>query len=299
MTYAIVAYVLWGLFPYYFSLLDFASPLEIVAERVTWCFVFLLIVLAVRRSWAPIYAALRDPRRLVPIVLAAAVIVANWLTYNWAVNNNQAVEGALGYFINPLLTVALGVVVLKERLRRAQWVAVGIAFAAVVVLTIDAGHLPWIALVLAGTFGTYGFIMKFVRTPPVEALTIGMGAMVLPSIGVLLVLQSRGTLELGHGSGGQTALLLGAGIVTAVPMLFFNAAAQRVPLSTMGLLQYINPVLQFLVSVLVLGETLSRGRWAGFALVWVALVILAVDGLRASGRGQRGRDHETTELLTP
>lgn len=298
MTYAIVAYVLWGLFPWYFAQLGFASAWEIVAERVVWCFVFLLLVVLARRRWSYVMSAVRDRRQLAMITVAAAVITTNWLTYNWAVNNEQAVEGALGYFINPLLTVALGVVLLKERLRRAQWVAVAIAALAVVVLTVDAGHLPWIALVLAATFATYGFTMKFVRTPPVEALTVGMGAMFVPMLVVLGVLQAQGTLILGSSDAdaGRTALLLGAGVVTAVPMLFFNAAAQRVPLSTMGLLQYINPVLQFLVSVLLLHETLSAGRWAGFALVWVALVILAVDGLRSS---HRGRGHDTNELVTP
>lgn len=276
--------MLWGFFPVYFSWLKPASALEIVAERVVWCFVFLLLVLLVQRNWSWVVPTLRDRRRLTLIALSAAFITTNWLTYNWAVNHHQAVEGSLGYFINPLVTVVIGVVALRETLRRAQWVAVGVATVAVVILTVDTGRLPWIALVLAGTFATYGVIMKFVRTPPVEALTMGMGVMFVPFLLVLVVLQARGSLVLSHGTPRESALLIGAGVVTAVPMLFFNAAAPKVKLSTMGLLQYINPVLQFLLSVTVLHETLSAGRWAGFALVWVALVILGIDGLRHSRR---------------
>jgi len=296
VTYAVVAYVLWGTFPVYFSLLKPASALEIVAERVVWCFAFLVVVLAVRRDWTWLGPTLRDRRRITLIVLAAVVIVANWLTYNFAVNSGQAVEGSLGYFIAPLVTVTIGVVFLKERLRTAQWVAVAIAALAVAVMAAENGHLPWIAVVLAVTFSTYGLIMKFVDTPPVEAVAVGMGAMFVPFAVVLLALQANGSLVLFHANPGTSALLIGAGAVTAVPMVFFSAAAPLAPLTTLGLLQYINPVLQFLFSVTVLNETLSAARWVGFALVWLALAIFVVDGLRSS---RRSASTSAVELARP
>jgi chloramphenicol-sensitive protein RarD len=295
---ALIAYVLWGTFPLYFSLLAPAGALEIVAERIVFCFAFLMIVLLLRRDWAWLGPILRDRRRLVMLVASAAVISANWLTYNWAVNTNQAVEGSLGYFISPLVTVLIGVVALRERLRRAQWVAVAIAFVAVLVMSTEEGRVPWIALVLAATFAVYGWIMKFVETPPVEALTIGMGAMFVPFLAVLVVLQVQGELTLGSSDPGKDALLVGAGVVTAVPMIFFGAAAAVVPLSTMGVLQYVNPVLQFVFSVAVLGEALSAGRWIGFVLVWAALVVFAVDGVRTSRRAARAAA-DTAPLARP
>lgn len=299
LIYALVAYVLWGFFPLYFSWVSDASALEIVAHRVVWCFGFLLIVLAFRRDWSWVRPLLRSRRRVTTTVAACAVIVANWLTYNWAVNTEQAVEGSLGYFIAPLVTVLIGVVVLKERLRVAQWAAVAIAAVAVTVMTVETGRLPWIALVLAVTFATYGALMKFVDTPPVEAITVGMGALVLPFVVVLLVLQARGELALFDDSPRLSVLLIGAGLVTAVPMVFFTAAAPRVPLSTMGILQYVNPVLQFLLSVLVLRESLTTGRWIGFALVWVALAVFAADGWRQSRQRYPADWAEAEELARP
>jgi len=276
------AYGLWGLFPLYFPLLEPASPVEIVGHRVVWTLVFLLVVLLVRRRWAWVRAIVHDRRRLAILTVASSVIAVNWGVYIWAVNSDRVVEAALGYFINPLVTVLLGVVLLGERLRTAQWVAVGLATLAVLVLTVAYGRLPWIALTLALSFATYGLMKNRVRMPAVESLSVETALLFLPALALLLTLQARGTAAFGHASGGVTALLAMAGVITAVPLLMFAGAASRVPLSTMGLLQYITPILQFMIGVLVVHEVMPPARWVGFGLVWAALVLFSVDSWRAA-----------------
>jgi chloramphenicol-sensitive protein RarD len=245
---------------------------------------FVLLLLWRTRGWALVHAVLRNPSQRTTLALAAAVITVNWLTYIWGVNTHHIVETSLGYFINPLFTILLGVVVLREQLRAAQWMAVGIASLAIVILTVDYGRLPWIALTLALSFGTYGYLKKRANVGAVESLAVETGVLAGPALITLTVLQMTGSMAFLHHSVGNTILLMATGVVTAVPLLFFAASAIRLPLSTLGLLQYLAPVFQFLIGVLVAHEPLPPARLAGFGLVWFALAVLTVDGLRYSRR---------------
>jgi chloramphenicol-sensitive protein RarD len=284
LVYGVAAYALWGAFPLYWPLLEPAAPLEILAHRVLWSLAFVALLLWRTRRWARVHAVLQNPSQRTTLALAAAVITVNWLTYIWGVNTHHIVETSLGYFINPLFTILLGVVVLREQLRTAQWVAVGIASLAIVILTLDYGRLPWIALTLALSFGTYGYLKKRANVGAVESLAVETGVLAGPALITLAVLQMTGSMAFLHHSVGNTVLLMATGVVTAVPLLFFAASAIRLPLSTLGLLQYLAPVFQFLIGVLVAHEPLPPARLAGFALVWFALVVLTVDGLRYSRR---------------
>jgi chloramphenicol-sensitive protein RarD len=284
VLYAVAAYGMWGLFPLYWVLLDPAAAVEILAHRISWTLVVVLVIVWLRgrrgRGRHELYAVLHDSRRLSLLLVAAAFITVNWGTFIWAVGDGHVVETSLGYFINPLVTVLAGVLVLGERLRPPQWAAVGLGACAVVVLTVGYGRPPWIALVLAFSFGTYGLIRKFASTGPVEALTVETTVLLLPALGYLVALEAagRGTF-FDHGAG-HAALLAAGGAVTAVPLLAFGAAAIRVPLSLLGLLHYLTPMLQFACGVLVFGEHMPPARWLGFALVWLALALLTWDGLR-------------------
>ncbi len=282
--YGVAAYLMWGLFPLYWTLLDPASPLEILAHRIVWSLVFTTAVIAVRRRWSKVRAAVRDRRTLVLLVAAAMLISVNWGTYIYGVNSGQVVETSLGYFVNPLVSVALGVVVFRERLRTVQWVAVGIGLLAVVVLTVDYGRPPFIALTLAFSFGFYGLIKKLVSVGPTEGLAVESAVMTLPALVLLAVLTGQGTAAFGTVSALNTALLMLAGVVTAIPLLFFAAAARRVPLSTLGLLQYLAPLIQFVLGLVVFAEPMPPGRLAGFALVWLALIMLTLDLARNNRR---------------
>jgi chloramphenicol-sensitive protein RarD len=272
------------LFPLYFPLLVPAGPIEILGHRVLWSLVFLLLVLLVRRRWAWVRLVLRDGRRLLLLLLASTVIAVNWGVYIWAVNSDHVVEASLGYFINPLVTVLIGIVAFRERLRNAQWVAVGLGTLAVLVLTIGYGRLPWVGLILAVSFGTYGVVKKVIGMPAVESLTVEAVLLIVPSMLYLGWLEENGEAAFGHAGAGHVALMAGLGVITAVPLLLFGAAAPRVPLSTLGLLQYITPVMQFVLGVVVFDETLTAVSVAGFALVWLALVVFSVDGIRNAGR---------------
>jgi chloramphenicol-sensitive protein RarD len=241
----------------------------------------------VLRGGARIRTLLRDRRRTAALVAAAVFISVNWYVYIWAVNHGHVVESALGYFVNPLIAVVLGVAVLGERLRPVQWGAVGIGLAAVAVLTVDYGRPPWIALVLASTFGTYGLVKKVAGVPAVEALTVETLVLFLPAAGYLLWLRADGAATFGSGGAGHALLLASTGVITAVPLLCFAGAANRLPLSTVGLLQYLTPVLQFLCGITVFHETMPLARWAGFALVWVALAVFTVDAIRNQRRSLR------------
>ena len=276
------AYLLWGLFPLFFPLLKPASAVEILAHRVVWTLLFVVVALLVRRRWAWIRAIARDRRRLTILAVASVVIAINWGVYIWAVNHGHVVESALGYYINPLVTVLLGVVVLRERLRRWQWVAVALATCAVVTLTIDLGRPPWIALVLAFSFATYGLMKNQVRMPALESLAVETSMLALPAAVVLVHLGTAGQLVFGGPQVHVTVLLVSVGAVTAVPLLLFGAAASRIPLSTMGLLQYVTPTLQFLIGLSVVHEAMSTGRWIGFVIVWLALAVFSADSLRAA-----------------
>ncbi|MEU5876795.1 EamA family transporter RarD [Spirillospora sp. NPDC047279] len=285
MLFGIAAYMLWGLFPLYWPLLKPAGALEILAHRIMWSLVAVLAVLAIRRNWDWIRRL--TPRSLGVLTLAAVVITANWGVYIYAVNTGRTIEAALGYFINPLISVLFGVVIFRERLRPWQWLAIGLSVVAVAVLTADYGRLPWIALVLAFSFGTYGLLKKFANMPSAESLTVETTVLFVPALAYAIVLQAQGDATFGHEGLGQAALLACAGLVTAIPLMLFNAAAVRIPLSTIGMLQYLAPALQFLIGLLVQHEEMPPSRWAGFLLVWAALVILTADGVRAGHRTRR------------
>ncbi|QXJ26700.1 EamA family transporter RarD [Actinomadura graeca] len=282
MLYGAGAYVLWGLFPLYWPLLKPAGAMEILAHRIMWSLVAVAAILAAGRNWSRLRAITWRQAGL--LALAAVLVSANWGTFIYAVNSGHTIEGALGYFINPLISVLFGVAVFRERLRFWQWAAVGLGTAAVVLLTVDYGRLPWIALVLACSFGTYGLLKKFANTPSVESLTVETAVMFLPALAVAVTLQVRGDAAVGHHGIGHAALVAGAGLVTAVPLLLFNSAAIRLPLSTIGMLQYLAPILQFLIGLLVQDERMPASRWAGFLLVWLALIALTWDGVRAARR---------------
>jgi len=275
------------LFPLYWRLLKPAGPVEILAHRFVWSLAVVVAILAVQRNWSWVGRYAGQPRVVGMLSVAATVIAFNWGAYIYGVNSGHVVETSLGYFINPLVTVLLGVFVLRERLRPAQWVAVGLAGVAVAVLTLDYGRLPWIALVLAGTFATYGLLKKTANAGAVESLTVETAVLTLPALAFLTVLEVNGEGTFGHISVGHTLLLAGAGVVTAIPLLFFGAAATRIPLTALGLLQYLAPILQFLLGVLLFHELMPASRLAGFLLVWGALVIFTADGIATRRRHLR------------
>jgi chloramphenicol-sensitive protein RarD len=285
--YALLAYALWGVFPVYFKALRPAGPFEILAHRVIWSVVFVAILLVIARRWRAIAALRHQRRKLAGIGFAAAFIAVNWGVYIYGVNSNHVVETSLGYFINPLVTVLLGVLALHERLRSAQWIAVGIGGIAVVVLTVDYGRLPWIALALAFSFGMYGFVKKRLALPATDGLFLESSALALPALAYLIVLGAQGHSTLGHGSAWHTVGLLLTGVATAVPLLLFAGAANRLTLSALGMVQYLAPTLQLLIGVTIYHEPMPPARWAGFALVWLALVVFSVDGLRANNARRR------------
>ncbi len=278
--YGLIAYALWGFFPIYFKLLKPSPPFEILAHRVLWSVLFISLVLGVIRNWQFIGRLRRDRRLLGLITLAGVLIGANWATYIVGVNSSRVVETALGYFITPLVVVLLGVTVQRERLRVWQWIAVGVGALAVAVLTVDYGHLPYIALILAASFGSYSLIKKRVSLKPAEGLFVESAVLALPALGYLTWLNIAGGAEFGRVSAWHTALIVASGVATAVPLLLFAAATSRIPLSTVGLLQYLTPSMQLAIGVFVYGEPMPPVRLAGFALVWAALALFSADGLR-------------------
>ena len=291
-----VAYGLWGLFPLYFHVLSDVAPIEVVANRVVWSLVFLAILTTVTRTWARTLLTARERRDVVRLGIAAMFLAVNWGFYVYAVATNQVVEASLGYFINPLVSVGLGVLVLRERLRTGQWLAVGIAILAVGVLTVSYGRLPWISLILAFSFGIYGLIKKQVGTGAVESLTIETAVLAPLAVVVMIVMAGSGSSSITSDGAGTVALLVLLGPVTAIPLLAFGGAATRIPLSTLGLMQYLTPVFQFLLGVFVFGEAMSTTRWLGFLLVWISLVVMSVDGLRHARVNRRPIDDlEVTE----
>ncbi|WP_416973412.1 EamA family transporter RarD [Streptomyces sp. 4F14] len=286
MVNGFAAYGMWGLVPLYWPLLKPAGSVEILAHRMVWSLAVVAGALLFVRRWAWAKELVRQPRRLALVVVAAAVITVNWGVYIWAVNAGHVVEASLGYFINPLVTIAMGVLLLKERMRPAQWVAVGVGFAAVVVLTVGYGRLPWISLVLAFSFATYGLVKKKVNLGGVESLAAETAVQFLPALAYLIWLGAQGDATFTGEGPGHAALLASTGIVTAVPLVCFGAAAIRVPLSTLGLLQYLAPVFQFLLGVVYFSEEMPPERWAGFGLVWLALVLLTGDAWRTARRAR-------------
>ncbi|MFF4100961.1 EamA family transporter RarD [Streptomyces sp. NPDC001903] len=288
LLYGFGAYGMWGLVPLFWPLLKPSGAIEILAHRMVWSLGVVGILLLAMRRWAWIRELLRRPRKLALTALAASVISVNWGLYIWAVNNGAVVEASLGYFINPLVTIAIGVLVLGERLRRAQWAAVGIGVAAVLVLAVGYGRPPWISLVLAFSFAAYGLIKKKLNMGGVESLAAETALLFLPALGYLLWLGAQGRSSFAAEGLGHASLLAATGLVTAIPLVCFGAAAIRVPLSTLGLLQYLAPVFQFGLGVVYFHEAMPPERWAGFSLVWAALALLTWDALRTA-RGTRAR----------
>ncbi|HEU4541643.1 MAG TPA: EamA family transporter RarD [Jiangellaceae bacterium] len=276
-VYGVAAYSLWGLFPLYWGLLEEVGEVEVLAHRIVWSLVVVAVLLTASRAWWRVRTLAK--RSVALLSLAAVIITFNWGTYIWGVVNGHVIETSLGYFINPLVTVVMGVVILHERLRPVQWAAVGLAAIAVLILTVDYGRPPWIALILAFSFGTYGLIKKKVNVGAVESLGVETGVLLVPAAAFLIALEFNGTGAFTH-TGLQTdVLLVGAGVITAIPLLFFGAAAIRVPLTTLGLLQYLAPVIQFALGVIVFREDVPPVRLIGFALVWTALAVLTTETL--------------------
>ncbi|MCW2749855.1 MAG: rarD [Aeromicrobium sp.] len=278
------AYLCWGFFPLYWPLLDPAGSLEILAHRFVWSMLFVLILITVMRRWDKFRAIAHDRRLMVILTFASITIALNWGGFIYGVTNGHVIETSLGYFINPLVTVLLGVFVLKETLRPAQWGAVAIGAIAVLVLAVDYGRPPWIALLVAFSFATYGFLKKKANLGAFEGL--GMETLILfpVALSFLIALQFRHDLTFGHAGVGNVALLMGTGVVTAIPLLLFGAAATRLSLTTIGLLQYLGPIIQFITGLTIFDENMSGARWIGFILVWLALAVFTFDAVSSRRR---------------
>ena len=281
LLFGVSAYSLWGAFPLYWPLLEPASPLEIVSHRAVWTLVFCFIVLAATKALKSTLVTLKRPTVAVKLFLSSLLISINWLVYIWATNNEHVVEASLGYYINPLIIIGFGVIFLKEKMRPLQWASVSIATFGVLVLTFDYGRLPWIALALAVSWGSYGLIKKQLGLGALEGLAIETFISSFFYLAYLVYLGDQGTGQFGQ-SWGLTVLLISAGAVTAIPLLLFNGSTNRLPFTTIGLLQYITPTLQFSIGVWVLNEDMPTARWIGFLIIWAALVTLAIDLIRSS-----------------
>ncbi|GAB3915684.1 protein RarD [Microlunatus endophyticus] len=275
LLYGLIAYGIWGLVPLFWKLVDQASAGEILGMRMIWSLVFAIIlaVITLPRDW---FVQIANRRTLLLLAAASVVVSINWGTFIWATNHGHVTETSLGYYINPIVSILFGVVLLHERLARWQWLAVALAAAAVVVMTIEYGRLPWISLVLAFSFGSYGLIKSQVRAGALQTLVIESGVMFVPALVFLIILQVRGILTFGHLSWLHSLLLAAGGLVTLVPLILFSAAARRLPLTVVGMLQYLAPTMTFLLGVFYFGEEMSPGRLIGFVMVWIAVIILTI-----------------------
>jgi chloramphenicol-sensitive protein RarD len=276
------AYGMWGVFPIYFHMLAPSGALEILGQRIIWSTVFCLLAWVYLRDIGWVRTLLRSPRRLGLLALAAFVLSANWGIYIYAVVADNVVEASLGYFINPLVLVVMGVLLLHERLRPMQWLAVGLGTLAVIIMAVDYGRLPWIALSLAFSFAIYGFIKKLVggQIGALESMTTETVVLAPFALALVAWLEMTGRGTFSHDTPWHGLMLVGTGIITPIPLVCFAAAARRVPLTTMGLLQFVAPILQLICGVLIFGETVPAVRWIGFGIVWVALVVLTADSIR-------------------
>lgn len=276
---AALAFLCWGLFPVYFHAIGAVPPLQILAHRMLWSLLFLLAVLLWRRQWGWL-GQMREPRVLISFVASAFLLSANWLVYIWAVTNGHVIDSSLGYFINPLVNIMLGYLLLHERLRRAQWLAIALAAAGVLWLTWQAGHLPWIALLLAFSFGGYGLLRKTAALGALEGLSFETMVLFPLALAYLAWLTLHGeNVFLTTDSATTRVLLVAAGPITAIPLLLFASGARKIPLSVLGLLQYLSPTLQFLLGVWLFHEPFSASRLAGFVLIWAALALFAAEGV--------------------
>jgi chloramphenicol-sensitive protein RarD len=281
---ALVANLMWGLFPLYWPLLKPGTPLEILAHRIVWSLLFVVLLLAASRKLGSMRRLLRDRRSMLALTAAALFQGLNWGTYITAVNSGQVLQSSLGYFITPLLAVLLAVVVLREKLRRTQWVAVSLGVLAVVLLTVDYGHPPWLALILGGCFAGYGFLKRTAASGAIEGVAVETGVLVAPAVAYLVWLSAQGGSTFSADDPARVALFVSSGLLTMLPLLFFGAAATRLTFTSLGLLQYVAPVLQWVIAVAVVHEAMPPFRLLGFALIWCALVVLALDGWRGTRR---------------
>lgn len=292
LIFGISAYTFWGLFPLFWPLLKPATPYEIVAHRALWTFIFCMIILAFSKKLRAMFSRLKEKKILIGLTATSILISINWMVYIWATNNGHVVEASLGYYINPLVMIAFGVILLKEKMRPTQWVAVAIAAVGVALLTVDYGRLPWVALGLAFSWGSYGIIKKVLDLGALEGLTIETMISIIPYVTFLLILENSETGQFGK-EVGLTLLLISAGIVTAIPLLLFNGSTKRLPYTVTGLLQYITPTIQFSIGVWINHEAMSTARWIGFFIIWMALVALTIDLLRSS----RAVDNRITQEI--
>jgi chloramphenicol-sensitive protein RarD len=284
VLYGAAAYLLWGVFPLFFPLLKPAGALEILAQRIIWSLIAVVGVLAISRSFGSLRAVLADRRKVLLLGIAAVLIAVNWGTFIYAVNSDHVIESSLGYFITPLVSAAFGVLVFRETLRPRQALALGIGAVAVIVLAVDYGRLPWIALILAASFGSYGLVKKIANVGAAESLAAETLILLAPALACVIVLEATGHGTFTQEAPGHPLLLAASGVVTALPLLLFSAAVTRVPLTVMAMLQYLAPVLQFLVGLLIVGESMPPSRWIGFGLVWAALAVLSADLLQSARR---------------
>lgn len=290
-----MAYGLWGLFPLYFSLFDSVSPVEVVAYRIVWSLAFCVLLLAITRSFGSVRDVMRTPRQLGLLIGAAVAITINWTTYVYSVSTDQVVEAALGYFINPLVTVALGVVVLRERLRSWQWMAISIAAAGVIVIGIGEKAAPWLGLILAFSFGSYGLLKKMAAVNAIPSLTVETAVLLPFAFIVLVFIESAGSAAVISQGWGMGVLLALLGPVTAIPLLAYAAAANRLPLALLGILQYSTPTVIFILGITVFGDTVNTLEWIGFGLIWLALAVFSTDAWRQSRQDNRAVALEVAE----
>jgi chloramphenicol-sensitive protein RarD len=282
--FATLAFVWWGLFPLYFRIVTAVPAGEVLSHRILWCLLFLSVVMSLRRQWAWLPQVVRAPKVLAAFAASALMIAANWLTYIWSVNNGHVVDSSLGYFITPLVNVLLGTTLLHERLRRVQWIALALAGAGVVWLTVQAGHLPWIALVLGITFGAYGLLRKVAALGALEGLALETLLLAPLAAIALAVLWHSGANTFPSAGMATNVWLIALGPITAVPLLLFAAAARRLSMTTLGLIKYIGPTIQFALGVWVFDEPFSAARLVGFAFIWLALILYSLDGWQNSRR---------------
>jgi chloramphenicol-sensitive protein RarD len=275
--YAVGAYALWGILPLYWKLLHIVPALQLISHRIVWSFIALLIVIVITSRWKEFQSIIRNPR-ILSIYLAAALLIGiNWLTYVWAVNSGHIIETSLGYFINPLLCVLLGVIFLHEHLRALQWIPIGLAAAGVLYLTYVYGALPWIALTLAFSFALYGLVKKIAPLGSLYGLTLETGILILPAFCYLLYSDTIGVGAFLHTDTISDVLLMGAGVVTTIPLLMFASAAQRIPLSLVGILQYISPTLALLIGIFIYQEQFTYIHFIGYGMVWLALLLYGIE----------------------
>ena len=289
ILYAIGAYALWGILPLYWKAIHNVPAGQILSQRVVWSLVFLAILISLRKEWSLFRSSIKGRRVILVSAIAACLLGVNWLTYIWGVNAGFIVETSLGYFINPLVSVLLGVIFLGEKLRPLQWLPVGLAAVGVIYLTVSYGSLPWIALILAGTFGLYGLVKKTARLGSLMGLTLETAVLFVPCLVFLLLAEAQGSGAFGHQGLRTDLLLILTGVVTAAPLLLFGSAVRLIPLTMIGILQYLAPTIQLMIGVFIYDEPFTLERLIGFAIIWLALIIFTTENLITWRRAQSAR----------